>query len=119
MPIKANGVEGSLSRFALKILFLRSDSGTKRKIFRCNPSGLDLYKRPIRSYLRIPFLLSFDDKHNLKSIIMYSRILLLSTNLHELTLIFIFHVSQVSARIFLFDFFLNKLVQVEVKTSKP
>lgn len=31
---------------------------------------------------------------------MYSRILLLSTNLHELTLIFIFHVSQVSARIF-------------------
>ena len=56
MPIKVNGDEGSLSRFALKILFLRSDSGTKRKIFRCNPSGLDLYKRPRRSYLRIPFL---------------------------------------------------------------
>lgn len=33
MPIKVNGVEGSLSRFALKILFLRSDSGVKKEDF--------------------------------------------------------------------------------------
>lgn len=41
---------------------------------------------------------------------MYSRILLLSTNLHELTLIFIFHVSQVSARIFFCSIFFNLAV---------
>ena len=33
MLIKANGVEGRLSRFALKILFLRSDSGVKKEDF--------------------------------------------------------------------------------------
>ena len=53
MPFKANGVEGSLSRFALKILFLRSDSGVKKEDFQMQPTGLDLYKQLKRSYLCI------------------------------------------------------------------
>ena len=38
MPMKVNGVEGSLSRFALKILFLRSDSGVKKEDFQKQPA---------------------------------------------------------------------------------
>ena len=56
MLIKANGVEGRLSRFALKILFLRSDSGVKKEDFQMQPVGLDLYKQLKRSYLCISFL---------------------------------------------------------------
>ena len=62
MPIKANGVEGRLSRFALKILFLRSDSGVKKEDFQMQPAGLDLYKQLKRSYLCISFLFLLTDK---------------------------------------------------------
>ena len=62
MLIKANGVEGRLSRFALKILFLRSDSGVKKEDFQMQPAGLDLYKQLKRSYLCISFLFLLTDK---------------------------------------------------------
>ena len=57
MPIKANGVEGSLSRFARgKYSFCGAIAEQKGRFSPKQPVGLDLYKQPKRSYLRIPFL---------------------------------------------------------------
>ena len=89
MLIKANGVEGRLSRFALKILFLRSDSGVKKEDFQMQPVGLDLYKQLKRSYLRISFLFLLTDKICQQSTDYSQQILRMSL-----------HISRVSARIF-------------------
>ena len=89
MPIKVNGVEDSLSRFALKILFLRSDSGVKKEDFQMQPVGLDLYKQPKRSYLCISFLFLLTDKICQQSTDYSQQILKMSL-----------HVSRVLTRIF-------------------